>query len=130
MRSLRRVISRLILFVILATVLSPGFGWELVSAEMHHDHAAVVGDFDQVVHDHDNHVDHDGDHALADHDAPRHADHGHAGHILGHMPATVGLLDPPCLVLAGPDWTTAEVRVSLPEFPRHLLRPPNTRLVA
>lgn len=70
--------SRLLLVVLLATFLSPGFGWQSVAShgELAHADMAVVA--------------HGGHHHEHEHDA-HHADHGDAahseiGHLLSHLP--------------------------------------------
>ncbi len=79
----KRLISRLLLLVMLSTVFSPSFGWELLDATAPHEHGALsAGD--------DEHSGHDGHATAAVHDDQAACDdqahHCCPGHILGHLP--------------------------------------------
>ena len=110
----RRIIGRVILVILLATVSSPGFGWDLVAGESDHDHVAFVADGDHLQRGHgDEH-----DHGL------HHAGHDRVGHMLSHMPATVSLLDVNTPPAPGGDWDPAILPVFLREVSNRVLRPP------
>ena len=86
----KRLIARLLLLVLLSTVFSPGFGWELVDAAAPHEHGALSVGFDEHS-GHDGHVSiiaHDDQLACDDPAACDDQDHHRCpGHILGHLPA-------------------------------------------
>ncbi|KAB2918553.1 MAG: hypothetical protein F9K30_17755 [Dechloromonas sp.] len=99
MRTLFRSVSRLLLLVMLATVFSPSFGWEVAQGMAAHDQPAL-GNGSHEGHDADHgHAGHDS-HAQH-HDATRHDACGSAcsaqdscadtrhhccpGHVLGHL---------------------------------------------
>lgn len=99
MYALRTSIARWLLAVMLATVFSPSFGWELVDGAVPHAHQASLA---EAVGDH---ADHHGHLAATlpahDHDAPAAdacpgcgdcPDPQHSccpGHVLGHLPASL-----------------------------------------
>ena len=117
MSQLRRTIARVMLTVFLVTVLSPSFGWDMVSGEMDQDHAAA-----DRGHSHDGH-DHEHDHGS------HHAGHDRAGHLLSHMPATIGLPDMAPPSPPNRQWVSAVLPILLPEFLNDLLRPPKVLLL-
>jgi hypothetical protein len=117
MLELRRTVARLILAVFLVTVLSPSFGWDMLSGEIDQDHAAA-----DMGHSHDSH-NHEHDHG------PHHAGHDRAGHLLSHMPATVGMPDMAPTPLPNRQWYSAVLPIVLPEFLNDLLRPPKVLLL-
>lgn len=80
----KRLIARLLLLVMLSTVFSPSFGWEMVDAAAPHEHGMVS--YESAVHS-----GHDGHAPLAAQDDCDDQDHhGCAGHILGHLPGGLG----------------------------------------
>ncbi len=105
MSAFRTLIARWLLAVMLATVFSPSFGWELVDGAVPHAHPAQAADADDHHADHHAHM----GAAAATHDAAA----GHAaddcagcgdlasgecsdmqhhccpGHVLGHLPASL-----------------------------------------
>ena len=85
MRSLFRPLARLLLAIMLATVLAPGFGWEAAGGAEAHDLSALVAMAD--AHDghamHDGHPSHQADAAAADCQDVSH--HCCPGHVLGHL---------------------------------------------
>ena len=122
MRKLRHLAARLTLFVFLATVFSPSFGWDMVSGEMDHDHIVLyVADVD--------HTDHGPAHPGEAPDS-HHGEHDRAGHVLGHMPATIGVLDYVAPTPAGRCWFPADLPIVLPDIPEDFLRPPNGHALA
>lgn len=74
--SVRLLASRVLLFAMLATFLSPSLGWQMVASHEQLEHASVA--VSVAGHDHDG--DHD-DHADA---------HSSIGHVLTHMPIDLG----------------------------------------
>lgn len=122
MLKLRHLISRLILLVFLATVFSPSFSWDRVSGAMDHDHIVLYAA----------HLDHTDHGPLHPGEAPdTHDDeHDRAGHVLGHMPATVGVLDSVMPVPADRCWFPDDLPIVLPDIPEDFLRPPNGRILA
>ncbi|MCK7496278.1 MAG: hypothetical protein MZW92_39160 [Comamonadaceae bacterium] len=64
---------------------SPGFGWDMVSGAMDHDHIVLYVD----------HLDHTDHGPLHPGEVPdsHHDEHDRAGHVLGHMPGTTSVLD-------------------------------------
>ena len=107
MSAFRTLIARWLLAVMLATVFSPSFGWELVDGAVPHAHSeqAAVGDEHPADHHahgvasasastHDATAAHAGDDcagcadmAVADCSDPQH--HCCPGHVLGHLPASL-----------------------------------------
>jgi hypothetical protein len=117
MRSLRHFAARLTLLVFLATVFSPSFGWDMVTGVMDHDHIVLYVE----------HLDHTEYGPLHPGEVPdsHHGEHDRAGHVLGHMPATTGVLD---RVVAAPTdggWFPDDLPIVLPDVPENFLRPPN-----
>ena len=72
------VVPRLLLAVLLATFLSPGFGWQVVTSHSGAVTIAAVVAPDEAGHDHD-----------ADADHHESAAHGDIGHLLSHLPGFV-----------------------------------------
>lgn len=86
----KHLIARLLLLVMLSTVFSPSFGWEMVDAAAPHEHGALsVG-----VEEHSGHDGHSGHAAVAAHDDQAACDdqdhHCCPGHVLGHLPGGLG----------------------------------------
>jgi hypothetical protein len=83
-----RKIACLLIAMLLATVLSPSFGWEAVASQSAHGHGVLAMD---------NHDGHAGQHQ-GDEDSHHH--HGCTGHLLGHLlaqlsnPLPFAILDP------------------------------------
>lgn len=67
-----RKIAYLLIAALLATVLSPSFGWESVASQAAHGHDVAALN------------DHDGPTGQGDEDSHHH--HGCAGHLLSHLP--------------------------------------------
>ncbi len=94
MPSFLRRISRILLMVMLATVFSPSFGWEIVEGVAPHDHAVSTLESvaDSAVDCHGHHAEtataHEGDHAASSSDLSHHCCPGHVlGHLLGGLGA-------------------------------------------
>lgn len=83
----KHLIARLLLLVMLSTVFSPSFGWEMVDAASPHEHGVSSVGVDE-------HAGHEGHGALAVHDDQAACDdqdhHCCPGHILGHLPGSLG----------------------------------------
>jgi hypothetical protein len=122
MRSLRHLVARLTLVVFLATVFSPGFGWDMVSGGMDHDHIVLYVD----------HVDHADHGPLQPGEVPdsHHGEHDRAGHVLGHLPATTGVLDRVVVAPTDRGWFPDDLPIVLPDVPEDFLRPPDGRPLA
>ena len=71
-RSVRPIVSRVVLFVMLLTFLSPNLGWQMTASHDELQHALV----------------HDPDHGDDDH----HEAHGLVGHLLTHMPMSISAI--------------------------------------
>ena len=98
MRAFRHLIARLVLAVMLATVFSPSFGWEMLEGMTPHDASATLGDMhhapqqaEESCHGHamkgdalasDTHASSPADGDLQHHCCP--------GHVLGHLQAGLG----------------------------------------
>ena len=111
------LVSRLTLFVFLATVFSPGFGWDMVSGAMDHDHIVLYVE----------HLDHTDHGPLHPGEVPdsHHDEHDRAGHVLGHMPGTTGILDAAIPTPIDGCWFPDDLPIVLPDVPEDFLRPPN-----
>ena len=116
MRRTLRHIAALLLAVLLATVLTPSFGWEASAAQGGHGHDMVA--LDDAGDAHDSHT---GGHR-GDENAHHH--HGCAGHMFSHLMAHFGdvaAFTPPDLDSGLP----AEPGAAVPQgFPERLDRPP------
>ena len=80
---LSRLFSRLLLLIMLATVFSPSFGWEMIEGSQSHDDSPPLNLAQ---------VDHADCHEHTLHDAPNGGELNHhccPGHVLGHLPATL-----------------------------------------
>jgi len=77
----KRLITRLLLLVMLSTVFSPSFGWEIVDGVAPHEHGVSSAGGEE-------HSGHDMHAAVAGHDEQDH--HCCPGHILGHLPGGLG----------------------------------------
>lgn len=116
MRRPLRHIAALLLAVLLATVLTPSFGWEASAAQGGHGHDIAA--LDDAGDAHDGYAGgHRGDESVHHH-------HGCAGHMFSHLMAHFGGLaafTPPDLDSGLP----AELGVAIPQgFPERLYRPP------
>lgn len=96
MSAFRTTLARCLLAVMLLTVFSPGFGWELVEGVAPHAHPVAA-----EMHEHDGHMAHDvmpGDSHAADEcsgcdvlvagDCGEQLHHCCPGHVLGHLPGS------------------------------------------
>jgi len=113
-RALRKI-TCLMLAVLLATVLSPSFGWEASAGQDAHDESTMALD-----HACDAQAGHDGE--WCEGDSSHH--HGCAGHMFGHLAAClddVAVFTPPDLDSGVPSAPDAVVVPGLPERPD---RPP------
>lgn len=84
MRRDLRKITRLMLAVLLATVLSPSFAWEATVGQSVHAHDIAAPDGIGDAHDQDS------DTASHHGDEDSHHHHGCAGHSFGHLPGHLG----------------------------------------
>jgi len=104
----KKLVARLVLAVMLATFLAPGFGWQ---ANATHDEIAHAspGHLDAHHHDHDS-------------DTANHDDEAHSavGHLLGHLPAFLSSIAA-LPAIAPPRSEFAEMFV---QWPRISLEPP------
>lgn len=86
----KRLITRLLLLVMLSTVFSPSFGWEIVDGVAPHEHGVSSAGGEE----HSGHDGHDMHAAVAGHDEQVACDeqdhHCCPGHILGHLPGGLG----------------------------------------
>jgi hypothetical protein len=80
-RSIRTAASRLLLFVLLVTFLSPSLGWQLLASHEQIEHERIEHAHAPAAL-HDNH----------DHETDA---HGHIGHLLTHMPVHISTVTPP-----------------------------------
>lgn len=85
-RALRKIVC-LLIAVLLATVLSPSFGWESTASQAAHGHDVLALD------------DHDGPAGQHQGGEDSHHHHGCAGHLLSHLQAHLS----DSFVLAAPD---------------------------
>lgn len=116
MRRALRHIAALLLAVLLATVLTPSFGWEASAGQGAHGHDIVALDDAG-----DTQYGHDGDHRS---DENSHHHHGCAGHMFSHLMAHLGgvaALTPPDLDSGVPSEPSAAVPQG---FLERLDRPP------
>lgn len=116
-RALRHI-AALLLAILLATVLTPSFGWEASAGQGAHGHDIVAPDASDDAHDHDRHA--GGHHG----DEDSHHHHGCAGHLLGHLP--VQLSEAFAFVMIEPDRDSfSDPGAGFPfPFPDRLDRPP------
>ncbi len=121
MHRAQRKITYLLLAVLLATVLSPSFGWEASVGQNAHDESNVA--LDHAAGTHDRHGDDQcGGDSLHD--------HGCAGHMFGHLVAyldDVAVFTSPDLDSGVPSEPDAAV---VPGFSERLDRPPLTPALA
>lgn len=123
MHAFRHLIARLVLAVMLATVFSPSFGWEMLEGMTPHDDTVALGD---VHHDQRAEEDCHG-HAMsaqAPHTEGELQHHCCPGHVLGHLQAGLGQ----ALALPLPQASRATVDLADTAFssraPDGLERPP------
>jgi len=121
----KHLIARLLLLVMLSTVFSPSFGWEMVDAVSPHEHGTAV-----VVEDHSGHDDH-ADHAsLAAHDEHAAAacdDQDHhccPGHVIGHLLGGLGAAGLAVMALADSFALDGHADRFASRIPEGLERPP------
>lgn len=114
-----RKIACLLIAALLATVLSPSFGWESAASQAAHGHDVMA------LNDHD---DHGGPAGQGDEDSHHH--HGCAGHLLSHLQGQ--LSDP--FVFTALDLVGSMLPEPAPDFssplPERLDRPPLAPVLA
>lgn len=124
-----RLLSRILLLVMLATVFAPGFGWEALEGSTPHTEVVVVSLAAAETGDCHGHHQMAADGHQTTHEAPPAAGgevshHCCPGHVLGHLPAGVSTT----LVLASPQGDRLTVdraaRAFSSRIPEGLERPP------
>jgi len=125
MRRAQRSIAHLLVAILLMTVLSPSFAWEVTAGNSAHgdDTVAIDGSGDACGHDSQT-----GGYNR-DEDTHHHH-HGCAGHLLGHLPGHLG--EAFAFAVLDPDrHDFPESRAGFPSpFPDRLDRPPRAPILA
>ncbi len=125
MRRALRSIAHLLVVILLLTVLSPSFAWEVTAGNSAHGDDAVAIDGRGDAGDH-------GSQANGHHrdENTHHHHHGCAGHFLGHLPGHLG--EAFAFAMLDPDrsgFPESPAGFSSP-FPDRLDRPPRTPILA
>jgi len=108
------------LAVLLATVLAPSFGWEASAGRSAHgfDEVALVDADGGEGHGHS-------DPGMGGGTMDSHQHHGCAGHMFGHLLATLGAGTAPVFLSAGDSPVAERSPGAITSFPRRLDRPPH-----